>query len=260
MITTDGVTYTISLDTLSGDAFKIATSDWTTDFGGSEDQTIVLGEAYTCWPGSSVNLQLAAGEVKDATLTLVIGESNASLTVTGTVAESYPETLYLIGDFYTEDNEIVHWNPAKGIALTKIDEGKFESPLISTTADSNGEEPGYFSFCEFLSEDWDSVGRRYGAESSDYMLKGVGTNALISGTNSFSIVPSYLKLVVDLKAGTLEITTQVGVGGVEAEEDAVVDVYNFSGVRILSGVSASEALKNLPKGLYIVGGKKVVIK
>lgn len=38
-----------------------------------------------------------------------------------------------------------------------------------------------------------------------------------------------------------------------------VDVYNAAGIRVASGI-CSDQVNNLPKGLYIVGGKKVVIK
>ena len=41
---------------------------------------------------------------------------------------------------------------------------------------------------------------------------------------------------------------------------ARVDVYNLQGVRVRSNVSAQDALNNLPNGIYIVGGKKVIKK
>lgn len=41
-------------------------------------------------------------------------------------------------------------------------------------------------------------------------------------------------------------------------EDAPVDVYGISGIRVRSGVKASEALDGLSKGIYIINGKKIL--
>ena len=51
-----------------------------------------------------------------------------------------------------------------------------------------------------------------------------------------------------------------GVEGIAAEEDALVDVYTIDGVMVRSQVAASGATDGLAKGLYIVDGKKVVVK
>ena len=40
--------------------------------------------------------------------------------------------------------------------------------------------------------------------------------------------------------------------------NAVVNVYGANGVLIKKNVKAADALNNLPKGVYVVGGKKVV--
>lgn len=42
--------------------------------------------------------------------------------------------------------------------------------------------------------------------------------------------------------------------------DAVVDVYSITGVRLRTGVRASEATDGLSKGVYIVGGRKVIVR
>jgi hypothetical protein len=40
--------------------------------------------------------------------------------------------------------------------------------------------------------------------------------------------------------------------------DAMVNVYSLTGILLRSNVARTDALKDLPKGIYIVGGKKVV--
>jgi hypothetical protein len=51
-----------------------------------------------------------------------------------------------------------------------------------------------------------------------------------------------------------------GVESLTDDDSEMVDVYNFSGVMIRKGVSRTEAVRNLPAGLYIIGGKKVILK
>ena len=50
------------------------------------------------------------------------------------------------------------------------------------------------------------------------------------------------------------------IGNLTANENATVDVYSIQGVLLRSGVSAEEAVNGLDKGLYIIGGKKVLVK
>lgn len=50
------------------------------------------------------------------------------------------------------------------------------------------------------------------------------------------------------------------VEGISNDEAQIVDVYSIQGVRLKSGVAAAEATEGLPAGLYIVGGKKVIVR
>lgn len=50
------------------------------------------------------------------------------------------------------------------------------------------------------------------------------------------------------------------VEGISTDEAQIVDVYSIQGVRVKAGVAAAEATEGLPAGLYIVGGKKVIVK
>ncbi len=60
---------------------------------------------------------------------------------------------------------------------------------------------------------------------------------------------------IDLGGGT------TGIASVEnGADDAKTDIYSISGVKVRSGVSSSSALQNLSKGIYIVNGKKVIVK
>ena len=50
-----------------------------------------------------------------------------------------------------------------------------------------------------------------------------------------------------------------GIGSVRAFE-GVVDVYDMSGQLVRQNVQGRQALKNLPRGIYVVGGEKYVVQ
>lgn len=51
-----------------------------------------------------------------------------------------------------------------------------------------------------------------------------------------------------------------GVTTVEADNNGPVDVYNLQGIKLRTSVPAAVATDNLPKGIYLVGGKKILVK
>ncbi len=87
------------------------------------------------------------------------------------------------------------------------------------------------------------------------------TDADANGVEAFAATATTVK---DLKAWTLagsdgsDSVTPVWSDAVHS--NAPVDVYNLQGIRIRANVSPSTATDNLPRGLYIVGGRKVIVK
>ena len=61
-----------------------------------------------------------------------------------------------------------------------------------------------------------------------------------------------IKHVTDLNGGTAIETLKT--------ENAVVDVYSVSGSLVKPSVRINEALRNLPAGIYVIGGEKVAVK
>ena len=49
------------------------------------------------------------------------------------------------------------------------------------------------------------------------------------------------------------------IGTVAAEKNQLVDVYNLAGILVLRNADA-EAIRNLPAGFYIAGGRKILVK
>ena len=79
---------------------------------------------------------------------------------------------------------------------------------------------------------------------------------------------SVVAMLIDSQSGPVvnAIRVQPTVGGdasavadVEQAAPASADVYTLSGVRVMHGASGKN-LNQLPAGIYVVGGKKVVVK
>lgn len=66
--------------------------------------------------------------------------------------------------------------------------------------------------------------------------------------------------VIVIKATITDENGNTGVGEILYDAAGHVNVYNTQGIEVKHGVEKSAALDNLPAGLYIVGGKKYVIK
>lgn len=193
------------------------------------------------------------------TITVNLATNAESGTITVTGSASLNSTLYLLGD-YSVDGTDIHWSPTESLAFTNVAEGKFELDNVAFIYGADAAPAAYFSFATKQSSDWDALGTRYGASENDFAVL-EGSYSITLGTNSFAIAPGSYKIAVDLNTMTMEITeNNQSVNGIELDGDQIVNVYNFSGVKVLSGVKASEATNNLPKGFYIIGGKKVIVK
>lgn len=74
----------------------------------------------------------------------------------------------------------------------------------------------------------------------------------------------YLRYINDTEedgALAIEIEGEVtGIGNAVLVRNSASDVYTLTGVKVRQNVKGAEALKDLPKGIYIVGGKKVLVK
>ncbi|MDE5870277.1 MAG: hypothetical protein K2H18_08580 [Muribaculaceae bacterium] len=53
---------------------------------------------------------------------------------------------------------------------------------------------------------------------------------------------------------------ETGVNEIESEEHSLATVYNIQGMAIKTDVNSTEALNDLPAGLYIINGKKIIKK
>lgn len=74
----------------------------------------------------------------------------------------------------------------------------------------------------------------------------------------------YLRYINDTEEdGALAIDIEgevTGIGNAVLVRNSASDVYTLTGVKVRQNVKGADALKDLPKGIYIIGGKKVLVK
>lgn len=85
-----------------------------------------------------------------------------------------------------------------------------------------------------------------------FYLQGDGSVLNLTYGKAYLSLPT--SLASQLKGFRLNLDDVTAISGVTAEKAAAAGVYNLSGVRV------GKTLQGLPAGLYIVGGKKVIVK
>lgn len=85
-----------------------------------------------------------------------------------------------------------------------------------------------------------------------FYLQGDGSVLNLTYGKAYLSLPTIL--ASQLKGFRLNLDDVTAISGVTAEKAAAAGVYNLSGVRV------GKTLQGLPAGLYIVGGKKVIVK
>ena len=87
------------------------------------------------------------------------------------------------------------------------------------------------------------------------------TDADADGAEVFATSATEVK---ELKAWVLDVdASQSGADRLTVSEgfdNAAMTVYNLQGIAVKTSVEASEALSDLPAGIYIVNGRKVLKK
>ncbi|MBR5029772.1 MAG: leucine-rich repeat protein [Muribaculaceae bacterium] len=85
-----------------------------------------------------------------------------------------------------------------------------------------------------------------------------GGNETIAVGNILAVEPSELKhFIGDFM---VEVGNTTGVKDINIDSAGPVDVYNMNGQLLRHNVEPNEATQGLPSGIYIVGGKKVIVR
>ncbi len=83
-----------------------------------------------------------------------------------------------------------------------------------------------------------------------------GSGEAYRNHEKWGVIPT----IIEYDVNGPDPTTSGIESAVADEADAVVDVYNLQGVRVRNGVQRSEATQDLPQGIYIIDGEKVIVK
>ena len=108
--------------------------------------------------------------------------------------------------------------------------------------------------------DWNQVGfMTFRNGNASFITSDQAEKPRISGNSG------YIKAVTTTETGDYSVVLRRSIAsGIEdavvVDKNATVDVYTVSGVQVRKAVKAAAATNGLPAGLYIVGGKKVLVK
>ena len=173
--------------------------------------------------------------------------------------------------------------PSYTLTLTAKDEFEAGEPFVIETLaepDANGQQPLMFMLPPA------EANAIVDTSAVDYNgLVGTLQGLTIKGQASLYFLNSVLNVATDAgysiagRGGYIDVTKVEDLGGsidktitingiindiknveIVETENEIVDVYTIDGVLLKRNVKASEATKNLSKGIYIVGKKKVLVK
>ena len=96
-----------------------------------------------------------------------------------------------------------------------------------------------------------------------WVLAGLGWTAQVKAdtTDSLTVVVEETEWEGNLKVTLPPITVASAIGTLTVDKDRnEVSVYDMKGQQPLRGIPKGEVPKDLPKGIYIVNGHKVIVK
>ena len=105
-------------------------------------------------------------------------------------------------------------------------------------------------------------GDAYGVLLGETVVPAAGGENIAAGTGFFNNEIPTIEETTDVffnVEGTIS-GEGTAVENVEIVKNVATDVYTISGVKVRHNVKLDVATKGLPKGIYIVGGKKVIVK
>ncbi len=181
-------------------------------------------------------------------------------------AKIYEGTLYSVKG-QTTDNK-VYLEPLTGVIAAG-------TPFVFVPADDMEEDAVYFTIADVADLEYvftpKEVNGLVGTLAEQTVATGMGKiingsialttdgETVAANTGYFGKVP----VISESEATSVYIVTE---GELTAINNAVVnrtansDVYTLSGVKIRANVSGAAATNGLPAGIYVVGGKKVIVK
>lgn len=184
-----------------------------------------------------------------------------------------PEGLFMLG---------MSGEPAPAFTLTYTIEGGAEEPveLNITVTPAEGPINTTHSEIHIWFNDYETAGNGEGkatltindnepvelpdaeyGEDWNEMIQGLGDDHTADGKYVVSFPAGYFELGTGVKSPAFTLTHTIdrdGVSTITINADGITKVYDLNGVLRVNGDNGQ--IKNLPAGIYIMNGKKVVIK
>lgn len=236
-------------------AFSTTTIAGSTDYAGKETKSI----SYT-YTGTDATIDIVIGEGSQylKTIKVTYPAAPSSVTITPANAKSTYVTQYAM-DFSSVEGltaYVATSASAEGVTMTMVDEVPAKTPLVLVgTANNSYEVPVLASATApetNLLKAGEGSNKEFDGSTYDYILYSDGKFYQI-GSGSVATTKAYLHLDAAPSNGartfSLIFSETTRVNKVKAD-DASGEVYNLAGQRVATP----------QKGLYIVNGKKVIIK
>ena len=246
----DGV-YTLELETLSG-AFKLRKDYAWDDQYGSNGSTIDVGETYTLSAGGG-NISITDNpELSGVTLTFTIGDSEATLLIEAESSGSIDYSQYS----WSLCGEINSWDQTD----TTYDFTDNGDKTFSLTMESFDQT----SFKLVADHSWDV---NFGGDGStavtldtEYTLSAGGENLWMDADYTNITFTLDCSVTTPTLTVTQSSTEDTGIDNIAASvNNGMYEVYSLGGMHVMSTANSGN-INSLPKGIYIVNGKKAVVK
>ena len=175
---------------------------------------------------------------------------------------SMPDGAIWGGFFWVEN-----WNTLE-LFKTAFDSYDGQRYLDIYLSDDNGDNTGYFMKVLTAWDNPDAVWAdndkiQHGSRVATVDLQGIDVRSALADVNTLMIQSNpeggspYNITALALRADNSGIT---GISDAVTDADTPVSVYNLQGMVVKTAVSAADALSGLPAGLYIVNGKKTLVR
>lgn len=127
--------------------------------------------------------------------------------------------------------------------MSRPEDNLLEGTLVETTVDAEG-----YKYYKLADDVTNGLGFYFATQDG---------SSIVNGANkAYLALPEAVAQEANFLAFDFDAT---GITDTElTAEEAPVDVYGISGIRVRSGVKASEALEGLSKGIYIINGRKIL--
>lgn len=178
--------------------------------------------------------------------------------------------------FFSVDGKKMTDGKPSSVVITEVESLEAGKPYIfQATADKivlaySGEEAtvagsdnGFIGSFEGKTFDGNPGGNLYLLVQNKIMAIGATAGGRIGTNRAYFDLDAMDEFTGPLNAKQRVFSFNGGVTGIESvtvDADALVDVYAVSGVRVRHAVRMDVATEGLPAGVYVVNGKKVVVK